>query len=1032
MKKRLFTAIVALAAMVSGINAQTPKREMRSTWLATVWAIDWPASHNATDAKKQMDNYLDGLAADNFTGVCFQVRSMADAMYKSSYEPWSSALTGTRGKDPGWDPLAYVVEACHSRGLECYAWVNPYRESSSANIQNSDIDRKWEADGWLMSNGSYIVFNPAMPEVRAHILNVIKEIYTNYAIDGLLFDDYFYPSGGTSEKANEAPDWQLYKDSGTLLSIGDWRRKNINDFMHEIYENIQEDRPDMRFGLSPAGVSTKSAERYGLKTPAITASDWQYSQIYSDPLAWMAEKSIDFISPQLYWLTTHSTAPFGPLTDWWSYAAAHFGCHFYASHSISLLADANTRENWADIAKQVTLHRQSQTANGGEPGNIYYSTKYINGNGAGGGVKGLGDYLKSDVYAAHSLVPRITWKERPVYNAPADATIDGTTLSWTAAKPARDNSIIRYTVYSIPTTLSINDAMSADGDGIDIAYLENVTYDTKYTITNMTDEERYYAICVYDGYGYESEPALVGYATEPSAVAVLTAPADEAYVEWETEFSWEEVPDATYRIQISQAADFSKPGIVVNNIKTNSCTVDLNALKGSTTYYWRVVTAQKDKLPAVSASRSFITPERLVGNYENGYTVVKDADTYADAASYSIESLWIRSVKDGYNNFNIDDNGALNRGMVATDDYVYISGRTAPSATADIYLQVYDAATGEFIGRLPLSASGQCSYLPCNDLLKDSAGNILISNLVLDASTTPIKIFMVNTDNGDLSLVASVEAKSKMRIDHAGVYGDVTTGNFTVFAAAASGTNILRWKFTDGQPGNCESVTATEFCPKSASHFGIAPRVLPVSEDLLYIDGGSTAVALYDFKTGKIVDCPESGVSHYPSHTDANGMDLVTLGDNTLMVYSASAHQKGYSFHIVEHGKNMLSDATHLWTVPASTMGNVNSTTSSAPVSVIANNDSRATVYTYAPGNGIAAYAITSGKDKIVDVAVEAPRFRIYGNVAVFDKPCDFIRVYNLSGVLVAASASATEIALPGNGTYIVVTPFSATKVAVK
>lgn len=227
-------------------------------------------------------------------------------------------------------------------------------------------------------------------------------------------------------------------------------------------------------------------------------------------------------------------------------------------------------------------------------------------------------------------------------------------------------------------------------------------------------------------------------------------------------------------------------------------------------------------------------------------------------------------------------------------------------------------------------------------------------------------------------------------------------------------------------------MTAAEYSPKTASTFGIAPRVLPVSEDQLYIDGSKTAVALYDFKTGKIVASPESGSGHYPVNTDANGMALVTLGEKTIMAYSASAHQKGYSFNIVEHGNNNLSDATHLWTVPASTLGNVNSTTSSAPVSIVVNNDSRATVYTYAPGNGLAAYAITSNKNKIVDIAVEAPRMRIYGNVAVFDNACDFIRVYNLSGLLVASATSATEIALPGNGTYIVVTPYSATKVAVK
>ncbi len=235
MKKRLLTVLLACLTLIGAVQAQSPKRELRSTWLATVWAIDWPKSHSQATAKQQLTDFLDNLAAHNFTGVCLQVRGLADAMYKSSYEPWNAVLTGTRGKDPGWDPLAFAVEECHKRGLECYAWVNPYRESSSGNVYDTPQDKKWEADGWLLSNGSYIVFNPGLAAARAHILKVIKEIYTNYAIDGMLFDDYFYPSGGTAE-GSSAPDYALYKASGTTLSMGDWRRKNVNDFMKEIYD----------------------------------------------------------------------------------------------------------------------------------------------------------------------------------------------------------------------------------------------------------------------------------------------------------------------------------------------------------------------------------------------------------------------------------------------------------------------------------------------------------------------------------------------------------------------------------------------------------------------------------------------------------------------------------------------------------------------------------------------------------------------------------------------------------------------------
>lgn len=564
MKKQLMTLALALATVASAMTAQAPKRELRSTWMATVWAIDWPASHSEQDAKKQMTNYLDDLAANNFNGVCFQVRGLADAMYKSSYEPWSSAISGTRGVDPGWDPLAWVVEQCHERGLECYAWVNPYRESSSGNIYNTEYDKKWQADGWLLSNGSYIVFNPGLPEARAHILKVIKEIYTNYAIDGILFDDYFYPSGGTVETSN-APDWDLYKSSGTSLSIGDWRRKNINDFMKEIYDNIQLDRPDMRFGISPAGVAGKSSGTYGTPGVPVSAGDWQYNQIYSDPIAWLHDQAVDFISPQLYWVTTHSTAPFGPLTTWWSQVANKFGRHFYASHSISLLMNNNTLANWEDIAKQVTLHRQSQSLYRQDPGAIYYSAKNLDGNGSGG-VGGLGNHLYQNVYNTKSLVPTIGWKEHPTYTAPADAAYTSGILSWKAVEPAAGNSVMRYSVYAIPSNISFDRAQAADGDGIDAAYLVGVSYNSEFKMPDAVARSHYYAVCVYDGYGFESEPALVNYNSEPTQATTLIAPADGAAVDWNCTFSWEKVEGTTYELEIASDARFLHPVQIIRDI----------------------------------------------------------------------------------------------------------------------------------------------------------------------------------------------------------------------------------------------------------------------------------------------------------------------------------------------------------------------------------------------------------------------------------------------------------------------------------
>ncbi len=551
MKRKLVLSLLACILCIAHMSAASPKREFRSVRLSTVWNIDWPPQNcTESSAKAELIEYLDALEGHNFTGVCLQVRGLADAMYKSSYEPWSSAL-GARGSNPGWDPLAYAVEECHKRGLECYAWVNPYRITSGTTY-NTSYDKEWRSKGWELvgSNGKYVVFNPAMAECRAHILKVIKEIYTNYAIDGMLFDDYFYPSGGTSTDS-KAADYSIYKNSGTNLSLAAWRRKNINDFMTEIYNNVQNDRPDMRFGISPAGVGDAPAASYGLKDGP--GSDWQYDEIYSEPLYWLKNGIVDFISPQLYWPTDHSTNPFAELSQWWSTAAEKFGRHFYASHDTEDLASYSTSE----YIKQVNAHRDGCSNNA--PGAIYFSACDIDGV-HGGSTTGLGTKLESEVYTSKSLVPVVDWKSHATYGAPSSLAFNGQSISWSAVPATANGSfhtIIRYTVYAIPESVSFENAQATDGDGIDAKYLLGVSYNTSYAIPTDKRSGYYYAVCVYDGYGYEYEPATTLKTIEPSQATTLTAPANGATVEWNTTFSWSDVSNATYRFEISNNSSFS-------------------------------------------------------------------------------------------------------------------------------------------------------------------------------------------------------------------------------------------------------------------------------------------------------------------------------------------------------------------------------------------------------------------------------------------------------------------------------------------
>ena len=408
MNKKISYLFLIVLLMASNVYALSPKREWRSTWFATVSNIDWPSKRGTTPEivalqKQELINYLDGLAAMNMNAICFQVRSMCDAMYKSSYEPWSYYLTDSRGKDPGWDPLAFMAEECHKRGMDCYVWVNPYRWSHNSIDWKTYFDDSLKERGLLLEGDERTYLNPGFPEVREHIVNVCKEIITKYDVQGLIFDDYFYPSGIVSDSS--AGDYQLWRDSDTDLSFGDWRRNNVDMMVRDVYNMVQECRPDLRFGISPANSAGKSAWKYGVNEGPVAQYDWQYDGIYSDPLSWLNSGTIDFISPQEYVHTDHETKPFEPLTDWWDEMATHFGRHHYCSLSISCLVNDNSQEHWDEHVNQTLIARN--LARKGIYGACFFSTRYLN----GPAVSGAGQYFKQHLFSHKSLAPIIDWKQ---------------------------------------------------------------------------------------------------------------------------------------------------------------------------------------------------------------------------------------------------------------------------------------------------------------------------------------------------------------------------------------------------------------------------------------------------------------------------------------------------------------------------------------------------------------------------------------------------------------------------------------------
>lgn len=639
---RNFLSATVLGCMLCGVvpeavaaSTDAPvKREMRAAWVATVWRLDWPSSvitstGNSSQIAKQKSELtvmLDSLAANNMNAVNFQVRSRADAFYKSSYEPWSSDLVKTRGMDPGYDPLEFMVAEAHKRGMECHAWLNPYRYESKSNQWDGTPQayRKDHPD-WLLDINGASILNPGKEEVTKRICDIIAEIVTNYDVDGILFDDYFYLQGINDEDAAE---YKAYTAAGGKLNVADWRRDNVNRMVAAVNRTIKNIKPWVRFGISPAGIACTQAavaNKYGI-TPCPTGSDWQYDGIYSDPVAWLADGSLDYISPQIYWTIGYPSADYDKASKWWSQTAAHFGRHFYSSHSISTLtssskapaidadlgmeyAGGTNGDTFAEYANEVRLNRE-YTLNDA-PGSMFYSVKYMY-----KVAPKFAHYLHTTVFNTPALVPAMSWL--PVSNPGnvSSVVLSGSRLSWKGV------SGMRYTVYAFPSSVPTSN-FSREPE-----YLLGTAYSESYTVPSRFLKGYNYAVCVLDRYGNEYSPIFAGSDAEAMKAPALVAPADGATVEKPFDFTWTAVDNAAeYVLEISENAKMSPLAASVT-VNTTSCsTTQIPALAVDHKYYWRVRACGNGYTDGVSAIRTVTQQELTILYPADGATDVELAPT---------------------------------------------------------------------------------------------------------------------------------------------------------------------------------------------------------------------------------------------------------------------------------------------------------------------------------------------------------------------------------------------------------------------
>lgn len=654
MKITAKTIIMLLAALVAlPVAAQTtsiPQREMRSAWVATVWRLDWPTTvisstgneRQIAKQKQEMTTLLDSLALNNFNAINLQVRSRCDALYRSSFEPWSSEIVSERGMDPGWDPLEWVVGECHRRGMECHAWLNPYRyESVAHQWDGTPRNYRDEHPDWLMdvtgSNGTTAtILNPGLPEVTQRICDIIAEIVTNYDVDGVLFDDYFYLAG--TKTSHDGDLYNAYTANGGTLSIGDWRRDNVNRMISSVYSTIKSIKPWVRFGVSPAGIACTSrsvANSYGIP-PCPTGGDWQYNDIYSDPIAWISQQSLDFISPQIYWTIGYST-DYDAATEWWSMVAHKWNRHIYVSHSISELNSAshapgvsNTEApmlaperatgpnsgTFQEYVDEIMLNREYNLDNA--PGSIFYSAKYLYRI-----APKFSHYLRNHAFTTPCLMPAMPWLSTDIPSPVENVAVNGSTITW-QAQPGQ----VRASVYAYPESMKEFEMVRMP------EYLIGVCYGTTFTIPAKYLAGYNFAVATYDRYGNESPLALPGRATQQLAPATLTSPVGGSHVEAPFTLSWQPAPEAAEFI-VEIAADAA----MTQRLAQASCTGAsiesdvFGELPVDQPLYWRVRSCGPGYADGISAVESFTIFRMTIESPAHGSNDVPLTPTF----SYSID-----------------------------------------------------------------------------------------------------------------------------------------------------------------------------------------------------------------------------------------------------------------------------------------------------------------------------------------------------------------------------------------------------------
>lgn len=486
--KRLYISVIIVLVAALAVMAQQ-KREFRGAWIQ---CVNGQFQGMTTATMQQTLAYqLDELKKNGVNAIIFQVRPECDALYASPYEPWSRFLTGVQGRapQPYWDPLKWMVDECHRRGMELHAWINPYRaktkgttELAATHVAAAHPERVFRYDG------QYIM-NPGMAENREYICRVVGDIVRRYDIDGLHMDDYFYPYPAAGEIIL---DEQLFRqNSNGIGNIGDWRRYNVNLFVRQLHDTITAIKPWVKFGISPFGIyRNKKSSPNGSDTKGLQ----NYDDLYADVLLWVNNGWIDYCVPQIYWQIGHPTADYKILMEWWNQHASNRPLYIGEDIERTVKHADLKNPNQNQMPAKFALHQQLPNVRGTV---LWYAKLAVDNMG------NYGSMLRNVYWRYPALQPQMPFidnkapkkvrKLKPVWTA------DGYVLFWTAprGKGWKDEAA-QYVVYRFASKEKV--------DITDPSKILTITSDTFYRLPYNDGKTKYtYVVTALDRLHNESK-----------------------------------------------------------------------------------------------------------------------------------------------------------------------------------------------------------------------------------------------------------------------------------------------------------------------------------------------------------------------------------------------------------------------------------------------------------------------------------------------------------------------------------------------